>query len=42
MADFIFKFDYADRKSSVKLAEDERNLIMTKLKPKNCESGKLY
>jgi CRP-like cAMP-binding protein len=34
MADFIPLFDYIERKSSVKLSEDERNLIIIKLKPK--------
>jgi CRP-like cAMP-binding protein len=42
MADFITLFDYIDRKSSVKLSEDERNFIMTKLKPKKLRKRQYF
>jgi CRP-like cAMP-binding protein len=42
MADFITLFDYIERKSSVKLSEHERNLIMTKLKPKKLRKRQYF
>ena len=42
MADFISLFDYIERKSSVNLTEDERNLIMTKLKPKKLRKRQYF
>jgi len=42
MADFIPLFDYIERKSSVKLSEDERNLIMTRLKPKKIAKAAIF
>ena len=42
MADFITLFDYIERKSSVKLSEDERQLIMTKLKPKKLRKRQYF
>jgi CRP-like cAMP-binding protein len=42
MADFIALFDYIERKSAVKLSEDERNLIMTKLKPKKLRKRQYF
>jgi CRP-like cAMP-binding protein len=42
MADFIPLFDYIERKSSVKLSEDERNLIMSKLKPKKLRKRQYF
>jgi CRP-like cAMP-binding protein len=42
MADFIPLFDYIERKSSVKLSEDERILIMTKLKPKKLRKRQYF
>jgi len=42
MADFIHLFDYIERKSSVRLSEDERNLIMTKLKPKKLRKRQYF
>src|SRR5882757_10548949 len=42
MADFIPLFDYIERKSSVKLSDDERDLIMTKLKPKKLRKRQYF
>jgi len=42
MAGFITLFDYIQRKSSVNLIEDERNLIMTKLKPKKLRKRQYF
>ena len=42
MADFIPLFDYIERKSSVKISEDERNLIMTRLKPKKLRKKQYF
>ena len=42
MADFITLFDYIERKSSVKLSEDERNLITTQLKPKRLRKRQYF
>jgi CRP-like cAMP-binding protein len=42
MADFIALFDYIERKSSVTLSEDDRNLIMTKLKPKKLRKRQFF
>ena len=42
MADFIPLFDYIERKSSVKLSEDERNLITTQLKPKKLRKRQYF
>jgi CRP-like cAMP-binding protein len=42
MADFISLFDYIGRKSSVKLSEDERSLIMTQLKPKKLRKRQYF
>jgi CRP-like cAMP-binding protein len=42
MADFIPLFDYIERKSSVTLSEDERNLIMTKLKQKKLRKKQFF
>src|SRR5258708_468226 len=39
MADFARLFDYIERKSSGKLTEDERNLLMNTLKPKRLRKG---
>ena len=42
MTDFIMLFDYIERKSSVKLSEEERNLIMTRLKPKKLRKRQYF
>jgi len=42
MADFIPLFDYIERKSSVTLSGDERNLIMTKLKSKKLRKRQYF
>ena len=42
MADFTPLFDYIERKSSAKLSEDERNLIMTQLKPKKLRKRQYF
>src|SRR5271154_857087 len=42
MANFIALFDYVERKSSVKLSEDDRNLIITKLKPKKLRKRQFF
>jgi len=42
MADFMPLFDYIQCKSSVKLSEDERNLIMTQLKPKKLRKRQYF
>jgi len=42
MYDFIPLFDYIERKSSVTLSEDERNLIITKLKPKKLRKKQYF
>ena len=42
MADFAFLFDYIERKSSVKLTGEERNLIMGTLKPKRLRKGQFF
>src|SRR5882757_863044 len=39
MAHFARLFDYVDRKSSVKLTEDERNLLISTLKTKRLRKG---
>jgi CRP-like cAMP-binding protein len=42
MTDFITLFDYIERKSSVKLSEDERNLIISKLKQKKLRKRQYF
>jgi len=42
MSDFTPLFDYIERKSSVTLSEDERNLIMIKLKPKKLRKKQYF
>src|ERR1700757_4195451 len=42
MADFIPLFDYIERKSSVILSEDERNLIISKLKQKKLRKRQYF
>ena len=42
MTDFITLFDYIERKSSVKCTEEERNLIMSTLKPKRLRKGQFF
>jgi CRP-like cAMP-binding protein len=42
MSDFMHLFDYIERKSSVTLSDDERNLIMTKLKPKKLRKRQFF
>ena len=42
MANFAPLFDYIERKSSMKLTEDERNLIMSALKPKRLRKGQFF
>jgi CRP-like cAMP-binding protein len=42
MTDFTPLFDYIERKSTVKLSEEERNLIMTKLKPKKLRKRQYF
>jgi CRP-like cAMP-binding protein len=42
MADFNTLFDYIERKSSVKLSEEERDLIMIKLKPKKLRKRQYF
>ena len=42
MYDFIPLFDYIERKSSVTLSEDERNLIISKLKPKKLRKKQYF
>jgi CRP-like cAMP-binding protein len=42
MADFAFLFDYIERKSSVRCTEEERNLIMSTLKPKRLRKGQFF
>src|ERR1700757_2825597 len=42
MPDFTPLFDYIERKSSIKLSEDERNLIMSKLKPKKLRKRQYF
>ena len=42
MADFITLFDYIERKSSVKLSDDERQVIMTRLKPKKLRKRQYF
>jgi CRP-like cAMP-binding protein len=42
MADFARFLDYIERKSSMKLSEDERNLIMSTLKPKRLRKGQFF
>ena len=42
MADFIPLFEYIERKSSVKLSADERDLIIAKLKPKKLRKRQYF
>lgn len=42
MSHFEPLFNYIERKSSVKLTEDERNLIETTLKPKRLRKGQFF
>ena len=42
MYDFIPLFEYIERKSSVTLSEDERNLIISKLKPKKLRKKQYF
>jgi|SRR5882724_184150 len=42
MADFISLFDYIERKSSVNLTENDRSLIMTRLKPKKLRKRQYF
>src|ERR1700743_146673 len=42
MADFIPLFDYIERKSSITLSEDDRNLILAKLKPKKLRKKQYF
>ena len=42
MTDFIPLFDYINRKSTVKLSEDERNLIKTNLAPKRLRKRQYF
>ena len=42
MADFLSLFDYIERKSSMKLFEDDRNQIMAKLKPKKLRKRQYF
>lgn len=42
MADFLSLFDYIERKSSMKLSEDECNQIMAKLKPKKLRKRQYF
>jgi CRP-like cAMP-binding protein len=42
MADFTPLFNYIERKSSLELSDDERNLIMTKLKPKKLRKRQYF
>lgn len=42
MADLARLFDYIERKSSMKLTEDERNLITSTLKPKRLRKGQFF
>ena len=42
MTDFARLFDYIERKSSVKVTEDERNLIMSTLKSKRLRKGQFF
>ena len=42
MTGFQRLFDYIERKSSIKLTEDERNLIMSALKPKRLRKGQFF
>jgi len=42
MADFARLFDYVERKSSVTLTEEERNLLMSTLKPKRLRKGQFF
>jgi CRP-like cAMP-binding protein len=42
MADLMPLFDYIERKSSVTLSEDERSLIMTKLKSKKLRKRQFF
>jgi CRP-like cAMP-binding protein len=42
MADFIALFDYVERKSSVKLSEDERHCISTRLRPKKLRKRQYF
>ena len=42
MTDFTPLFDYIERKSSVTLSEDERSLILGKLKPKNLRKRQYF
>ena len=42
MADFDRLFDYIERKSSVKLTEEERNLLLVTLKPTRLRKGQFF
>ncbi|WP_259065787.1 Crp/Fnr family transcriptional regulator [Mucilaginibacter sp. X4EP1] len=42
MADFTPLFDYIEKKSSVTLSDDERGLIMNKLKPKKLRKRQFF
>jgi CRP-like cAMP-binding protein len=42
MPDFISLFDYIERKSLVPLSEDDRNLIVAKLKPKKLRKRQYF
>ena len=42
MTDFKLLFDYIERKSATMLSEDERALIMTKLKPKKLRKRQFF
>jgi len=42
MANFERLFDYIERKSSVKLTEEERNLLAVALKPKRFRKGQFF
>ena len=42
MADFARLLDYIERKSSMRLTEEERDLIMSTLKPKRLRKGQFF
>src|SRR5258708_1469037 len=42
MTDFNCLFDYIERKSSVALSKDDRNLIMIKLRPKKLRKRQYF
>lgn len=42
MADFANLFNYIENKSSLKLSEDDRNLVMSKLKPKKLRKRQFF